>query len=667
MADMFAHIMRAREFWELTMIYLPLGAEKGYKRGVPICPRCNATIHTGAEEQCPACGYSIRRANEVFGDNQVEFTRVVDAAGVLRHQERLELLHMLESLERKISPVALCIYITDDGQAQEFRTHAHWILNHARIHHPSFGKRQKKHTIEETELTENFGDKRRRAEEEPPAGFLAHMWQRLCAYVQDKLHPLPPPVRQEWMLILVLDVQLETACFSWGYMLDPYINADAINSSIIKAKLHFRERAMVTALKRVMREAVYTIASTSRKVNKERRRKALQGVSSCLLCGAMALAGIGAHHVDAQEAPTPPAPAAVETTAAEQTGTAPAAPPADAPPTPAPPPPPAPGRAASYDTPPLWAEDDYRHLMAGELIRCYTTLHTPVVEEEDSKEKKKARTPERRPNPAPRPRRTPRNKDTEESDTKVPSRYWPLYTKMAASGLCDPQQLYSTDERNDVERTLREVNTHSNFRIYATIFKASQEIPQNLGANTLVTAVAQPCEYAVLILYKTGDVPELELSYLEIKPTDEQRHEWLQSVREVAAAQGGGVDGLLAAIRSIHGCIAPISTGFRPITPETAAQAPLIHIELNKEQAEDKDAKKKRKEELFIKYGIPGGIVLLLIVALLAGKWMLRRMRAGRLYAQEPDFRLASPFGAGVSRLVRYLEGTEASKEKRLF
>ncbi|MBQ9829103.1 MAG: hypothetical protein IJO38_02060, partial [Akkermansia sp.] len=272
-----------------------------------------------------------------------------------------------------------------------------------------------------------------------------------------------------------------------------------------------------------------------------------------------------------------------------------------------------------------------------------------------------------RPKPAPRPRRTPRNKDTEESDTKVPSRYWPLYTKMAASGLCDPQQLYSTDERNDVERTLREVNTHSNFRIYATIFKASQEIPQNLGANTLVTAVAQPCEYAVLILYKTGDVPELELSYLEIKPTDEQRHEWLQSVREVAAAQGGGVDGLLAAIRSIHGCIAPISTGFRPITPETAAQAPLIHIELNKEQAEDKDAKKKRKEELFIKYGIPGGIVLLLIVALLAGKWMLRRMRAGRLYAQEPDFRLASPFGAGVSRLVRYLEGTEASKEKRLF
>lgn len=660
------------------MIYLPLGSEKGYKRGVPICPRCNATIHTGAEDQCPACGYSIRRANEVFGDNQVEFTRVVDAAGVLRHQERLELLHMLEGLERKISPAALCIYITDDGQAQEFRTHAHWILNHARIHHPSFGKRQKKHTIEETELTENFGDKRRRPEDESPAGPMARMWQKLCTFVQDKLHPLPPPVRQEWMLILVLDVQLETACFSWGYMLDPYINPDAINSSILSAKLLFRERAMVAALKRVMREAVCIIASSSRKVNKERRRKALQGGSASMLLTAMALAGLGTHSLAAQEPARPLATAPIATEASATpppAETAPSAAQGDAPaspelppvPAPPPPPPPAPGRAASYDTPPLWAEDDYRHLMAGELIKCYTTLHTPVVEEEEGKEKKKARSAERRPKPTPRPRRTPRDKEAEESDTKVPSRYWPMYTKVAPSGLCDPQQLYSTAERNDIERTLREINTHSNFRIYATIFKAGQEVPQNLGANTLVTAAAQPCEYAVLIHYKTGDSPEIELGYLEIKPSDEQRHEWLQRVREAAAAQGGGVDGLLAAIRSIHTCIASISSGFRPITPETAAQAPLIHIELNKDETEDKDAKKKRKEELFFKYGIPSIATILLVVLFFVGKWLLRRWRSGQLYAHEPDFRLASPFGAGVSRLVRYLEGTEASKEKRLF
>ena len=37
--------------------------------------------------------------------------------------------------------MALCVYITDHGRLRDLRPHAHWILNHARIHHPSFGKR----------------------------------------------------------------------------------------------------------------------------------------------------------------------------------------------------------------------------------------------------------------------------------------------------------------------------------------------------------------------------------------------------------------------------------------------------------------------------------------------------------------------------------------------
>ena len=99
---------------------------------MPICPKCSATIHRGAEDACPACGYDISQADEIYGEGLVEFTRVVDAAGALTHQERSELMHALEQMERKIRPVALCIYITDVGQAQELRTHAHWILNHAR-------------------------------------------------------------------------------------------------------------------------------------------------------------------------------------------------------------------------------------------------------------------------------------------------------------------------------------------------------------------------------------------------------------------------------------------------------------------------------------------------------------------------------------------------------
>ena len=143
---------------------------------MPICPKCSATIHAGAEDQCPACGYDISQADEIFGYGQVEFTRVVDAAGSLTHQERIELMRTLERLERRIRPVALCIYITDVGQVQELRTHAHWILNHARIHHPSFGKRELHKAIEDAELRERRPGERRQQEEhdvviQPPQEF----------------------------------------------------------------------------------------------------------------------------------------------------------------------------------------------------------------------------------------------------------------------------------------------------------------------------------------------------------------------------------------------------------------------------------------------------------------------------------------------------------------
>ena len=89
--------------------------------------------------------------------------------------------------------------------------------NHARIHHPSFGRREQRKAIEDAELRE-----RRPGEEAPlphhhdtPRG-LSALWNNIKQHWRDTFHPYPPPVRQEWMLILVMDVQLETACFSWA-------------------------------------------------------------------------------------------------------------------------------------------------------------------------------------------------------------------------------------------------------------------------------------------------------------------------------------------------------------------------------------------------------------------------------------------------------------------
>ncbi len=662
----------------MTAIWLLFLHKKGYRTCVPICPQCSATIHAGADDQCPACGYSLRRADALFGDGRVEFTRVVDAAGALTHQERRELLHFLENLERDIPPVALCIYITDDGQADEFRTHAHWILNHARIHHPSFGRREKHKAIEDAELSLRFA-KEAPAEEAPAPEPAAASWlSRVANYVRDALHPnLPPPVKQEWMLILVLDVQLERACFSWGYQLDPYVNPDSINRCIVGAKFQFRERAMVAGLRRVMRSATREIAAGSRRVNAQLRRTgravlpsaAALGLGLCLATSPCEAAPQEAAEVAAA---TPPAaeaaeaaPTAVTTPALPQDEAAeevPPAPPAEGaapataeatPPAAAEAPAPAaePGSAATFADPPRWSDEDYRHLRDGEFTKAYSLLFPPA---EVPRAERRFR------NPGP----------PQESDKVVHVRYQDAYSKPSPHGLCDPQGLLSVEERRDVEHVLRELNNNGRFRIYVALYRAGQKLPPELSVHRLTTATADPRDYVALVLFPLGDSQQLDIGYQEVSPEDEERHAWLQRVRAAAAPQGHGVEALLQAVREVYAIISPLSSGFRSNAPELQEKLPYIAVEINRPPKPKKVPVKDKIKAYFtneanhpLLYAVG---VSTLVLGLLVGFFMLRR-RSGHLLESVADVRLSSPYGAGVSRYVRYLEGKEAAKESRIF
>ncbi len=639
---------------------------------MPICPRCSATIHTGADDQCPACGYSLLRANEIFGDRQVEFTRVLDEAGALTHQERMELMHLLEDLERNLPPIGLCIYLTDNGQVQHVRTHAHWILNHARIHHPSFGKREQRKALEDAEFRE-----RRPGESPEPfphreQGFLSSFWNGIKERWRDTFHPYPPPVRQEWMLILVMDVQLETACFTWGYMLDPYINPDSINSCIIKARLQFRERAMVTGLKKVMRSAVHHIALEAHSVNRRLRRSMISsrgGTVSLLMTGLLAMGLIADAH--AQEQPTTPTVELVQDDTAEEV----------------PPVPPTPSAAAESKTPaqqesgaaeptatlvPRWSEEHYRLLMAGELATGYISLF-PTPPEPD-KEKKPADKAEKK--KTEKPVRPPRRSGTtkpRESDTTVPVQYHAAYTAESLSGLTDPQQLLTTMERNDVLYVLNELNVHANFHIYVSLFKGTQQIPTVLTTGSLLSANAQRSDYAVMLRYPIGMPSAIEIAYKGIPEEKINRQEWLEKVRVAAASDGeGGVAGLLAAIRSISASISPVSGDFPKIQTENSVKLPKkIDIEYRPEEKKEDDSLKKKlaamaTDPINLPYFITLGIIFLLGALTFAYYFLVRR-RGAILLETTPDLRLSSPYGAGVSRYVRYLDGKEASQAKRLF
>ena len=597
----------------------------GYKGCVPICPCCNATIHPGAIERCPVCGYSLKRAEAVFGTRPLEFTRVVDEAGVLTHSERRELMEALEDMERNIPPVALGIFITSHGQIKHFRPHAHWALNHAVIHHPSFGKRESVRAIEDADMTMGKGRSKDDAGRKP--GPIREWWHQFRKRIRDFAHPYPPPVRQEWMLILVLDVQLEIACFTWGYMLDPYINPDSINSSIIGARLYFRERATAVSLRKVMKSAVAQLASRSHGVNKRMRKPILMRSTA---------AALGLLTGSLQAAPKPSLPddkPAEEVAAGDQTTVAPQ------PATPLPPE--SSGNPATPQTAPQWSSGDYRHLLAGEIPAAYRMLADASA------------TP---PSPA---------TGKEATDKHISKRFYQGYTSAQGQSILDPQGLLSMPERADVEYVLRNVNASSGYHLYIAFFRKGQEIPMELAAGALARSVAQPGEYTVMLMYGVGDSPQIELGYHEMNLTDADRHAWLDKVRRAALVRGGGVEGILAAVHELHACLAPVAEQLPPLEQRSDMLVPLIPIQMREEdEAEDVTFGDELRQVIEnpamrpVAIGVASVVGLLLLIV----GGMLWFRRSGRLLKSEPDVRLSSPYGAGVSRSVNYLEGRE---EKR--
>ncbi|MEG0427739.1 MAG: hypothetical protein RR553_07560 [Akkermansia sp.] len=153
-----------------------------------------------------------------FGVTPVEFRRVCDHAGALRHHDRMKLEAYLEKLERRILPVALSVYFPNVNEPYALKRQAFWLLNHINVAQAGFGGRE---------------------------------------YLCDP----------EWLLILVVDVRNASACFAWGYQLDPYIDINKINMSIMKASLTLREGTLLQGICKTMKEATRQIVSRTRHVN----------------------------------------------------------------------------------------------------------------------------------------------------------------------------------------------------------------------------------------------------------------------------------------------------------------------------------------------------------------------------------------------------------------
>ena len=586
------------------------------------------------------CGYSLKRARAVFGGEGLLFTRVVDEAGALTHSERMALMELLENLERSLPPVALGIYITSHGHPKEFRPHAHWALNQAIIHHPSFGRREQKRAIEDAEWKEEHS--RQDGREAHSRTTENNFWEKIRERVHNFLHPYPPPVRQEWMLILVLDVQLELACFSWGYMLDPYVNPERINAAITGARLYFRERAMVAGLKRVMKAAVRQLASQSHRINRRlNKSKLINPGTSVALGGILICSALHAAPVlplgddEAAEEVVEETSAAENSVVQEQQQTKTV------------------GRPASRISAPQWSTEDYYHLLSGELSGCYAVLRG-----------KNSPPPQELPSAQPSERRG-------KVDGRIYKQYYRDYTKPdPPGGIIDPQGILSSPQREDVRYALQTYNAHSPYRIYVALYKKGQTLPLDMAAGALVREIAAVSgEYAVLLLYAWGDIPQVEIGYHEFKLTDEQRHEWQNQVQE-ATQTYSGTAGIIAALAALKRALAPVAADLPPLEQRTDLQLPLIPLELRQDEEAEEVSPMDEIKGWLAHPGVQktleivAGLVSLLFFCLF---WSGLRRRSGHLVETEPDVRLSSPYGAGVSRNVHYLEGRESGSAPRFF
>lgn len=84
-------------------------------------------------ESCYSCGYSAIAAMAKYGENQVQMSRVHDAAHCLRKQDRDKLNEVLDSLELRFPQMLFCVYLGTLPEGLTISELGFWLLNHGQV------------------------------------------------------------------------------------------------------------------------------------------------------------------------------------------------------------------------------------------------------------------------------------------------------------------------------------------------------------------------------------------------------------------------------------------------------------------------------------------------------------------------------------------------------
>lgn len=96
------------------------------------CPRCSRPVDHEAET-CYSCGYSLTKAESIFGRNFVQMSRLHDAAHCLRKPEKDALEDIFDQLEMRFPQLLFCAYIGALNEQVRLHELGFWLLNHAEV------------------------------------------------------------------------------------------------------------------------------------------------------------------------------------------------------------------------------------------------------------------------------------------------------------------------------------------------------------------------------------------------------------------------------------------------------------------------------------------------------------------------------------------------------
>jgi len=190
----------------------------GYGRAVVMkCPRCVQRVHRSAM-QCPHCGFSIAKVDEIFGEQELRVSCLTDAAGVLRRKEREGARRLLEGFQRRFPQLFFAVYFGTFREIPSLRQFGFWLLNRG---------------------------------------------------VFEDAAPLRS---NEAGILLSVDVSGKAAGITFGYLLEPYLDEEATFRALSAAHPHLLQEQYLRAMETVIRRLQRVLVREARRARRARRR-----------------------------------------------------------------------------------------------------------------------------------------------------------------------------------------------------------------------------------------------------------------------------------------------------------------------------------------------------------------------------------------------------------